>query len=135
MLFSLGECEIILFTNKTTSREDSDAVHKLLPVIISENIAYLLKLGKYGAINARYPTTMGCCVIKYLSEPYTLQEDQAIYGKVSKESELVAKVEYFSILNKKSKLVLSTSRNKSECHHANLYHFSFMYRCVSYKEC
>ena len=102
---------------------------------ISYNMTSLVQLGKYGAINAVDLTTTRYYLIKYLSEPYTLQEDQAIYGKLSKESELVAKVEYFSILNKKSKLVLSTSRNKSECHHANLYHFSFMYRCVSYKEC
>ena len=106
-----------------TSGEQFYVGHKVVLDDISENMAPLVQLGKYDAINTEYPTTMVCYVIKYLSEPYTLQEDQAIYGKLSKESELVAKVEYFSILNKKSKLVLSTSRNKSECHHANLYHF------------
>ena len=41
---------------------------------ISDNMAPLAQLGKYGAINAVDPTTMIYYVIKYLSEPYTLQE-------------------------------------------------------------
>ena len=46
-------------------------VHKVVLDGISENVASLVQLGKYGAINAADPTTMGYYVIKFLSEPYT----------------------------------------------------------------
>ena len=54
-------------------------------------MAYLAHLGKYGAINAAYPNTMSYYVINYLSEQYTRQEYQTMYGKVSKADELVVK--------------------------------------------
>ena len=51
---------------------------------ISDNMASLIQLEKFGAINALYPTTMGYYVIKFLSEPYTLQEDHTKYGQLIK---------------------------------------------------
>ena len=57
----------------------------------------LVQLGKFGAINASYPTTMGYYMMKYISEPYTLQEDRTTYGQVSKAVQLVHKSEYLSI--------------------------------------
>ena len=71
-------------------------------------MASLVQLGKYGVINAVDPTTMGYYVIKYLSEPFTLQEDQTTYGQVSKVGELVVKYEYLSLI-KKIKLALTTA--------------------------
>ena len=50
-------------------------MHKVVLDGISKNMAYIAQLGKYGANNAADPTTMRYYVIKYLSEPYTLQED------------------------------------------------------------
>ena len=55
---------------------------------ISENMAFLLQLGKYDAINTADTTPTGYYVINYLSEPYTLQGDQTTYGQVSKEVNL-----------------------------------------------
>ena len=60
-------------------------------------MASIVQLGKYGAINAANPTKMGYYVIKYLSEPYTLQEDQTIYGQLSKAVDILVKSEYLSI--------------------------------------
>ena len=74
-------------------------------------MASIVQLGKYGAINAEYTTTMGYYVRKYLSEPYIIQEYQTTDGKVSKAVELVLKSEYISYIKLK-KLVLTTSRNK-----------------------
>ena len=51
---------------------------------ISYNMASIVQLRKYGAINAADPTTIGDYVIKHLSKPYTIQGDQTTYGKVSK---------------------------------------------------
>ena len=77
----------------TASSEDFDAVHKVVFDSISYNIASLVQLVKYGAINAADPTTMGYYVIKYLYEPYILQEYQTTYGKVSKAGYFLVKAE------------------------------------------
>ena len=74
MLGSFNNRNIIQFTNKTTSIQDFDAVHKLMIDCISENMSALVQLGKYFDINAVDPTTMECYVIKYLSGSYTLKE-------------------------------------------------------------
>ena len=66
-------------------------MHKVLLYGIDENISSLFQLGKYGAINAANPNTMGYYLIKYLSEPYTLKEDQTIDGQVSKADKPVVK--------------------------------------------
>ena len=69
----LNNWNIIQFPNKATSSEEFYLVHKTVLDGISDNMAYIVKLGKYGAINAADPTTMGYYVIKYLYEPYKLQ--------------------------------------------------------------
>ena len=74
MLGSFKNWNVIISTNKETSIEDSDVVHKVVLYGISENMASLIQLGKHGAINAADTNTMGYYVVKYLSEPYTLQE-------------------------------------------------------------
>ena len=45
---------------------------------------------------------MGLNVIKYLSESYTLQEDQTAYGQVSKAGEPLIKSEYLSLMKAKT---------------------------------
>ena len=59
-------------------------MYKIVLDGISDNMESLVQLGKYSAINEADPTKMGYDVIKYLSEPYTLQEYQTTYEKVSK---------------------------------------------------
>ena len=56
----------------------------------SYNMASILQVGKYGAINSSDTTTMGYYVVKYLSEPYTLQGKKT-YGQVSKAGKLLVK--------------------------------------------
>ena len=80
MLGSLNNWNTIKFTNKYTSSEDFDAMHKVVIDGISENMVSLVQLGKYGATNAADPTKMGYYAIKHLSEPYTLQYNQTTYG-------------------------------------------------------
>ena len=58
----------------------------------------LLPLVKCSAINSSDPTTMRYSVIKYLSETYTLQEDETTDGQVSKTVEGVVKAEFLSII-------------------------------------
>ena len=73
MLRSFNNCNIIQFTNKITSSEDSNEVHNVVIDRISENMDSLAQLGKYGAIKEEDPTTMVYYIIKCLSEPYKLQ--------------------------------------------------------------
>ena len=67
MLGSFNNCNIIQFTNKTTSSEVFDAVHKGVLDGTGDNMASLVKLGKYDPINVADPTKMGYYVIKHLS--------------------------------------------------------------------
>ena len=102
VLGSINNCNTIHLTNKTKSSQYFGVVHKVVVDGISENMASLLQLLKYSAIDAADPTTIGYYVMKYLSEPYTLQLDQTKYGKVSKEGEIVVKSEYLSIMKAKT---------------------------------
>ena len=64
VLASFNNWNIIHLTNKITSSEDFDDTHKIVLDGKSQHIASLVQLGKYGAINAEYPTTMGHYVTK-----------------------------------------------------------------------
>ena len=55
---------IIQYTNNTKSSEDFDEMNKVLLDGIRNNMAYLVWLGKYGAINAANPTKTGYYMIK-----------------------------------------------------------------------
>ena len=98
VLGSFNNWNIFPFSNKITSSEDFDTVHNVFLDNISDNMAILLQLRKYGDINVPHPTKKGYYVIKYLYETYTIQEDQTKYGQVIKAGELVVKSEYFSIM-------------------------------------
>ena len=73
MVGSFNNWNIIQLNNITTSSEDFDVVYKVVLDGISENMASLVQLGKFSAINEADPTTMIYYVINILSEPYTLQ--------------------------------------------------------------
>ena len=61
----------------------------------------LEQFGKYCDINATDPTTILYYVIKYLSEPYILQEYQTTDGQVIKAGEPLFKPEYLSLIKSK----------------------------------
>ena len=73
MLGYIINCNTIHFINKTTSSDDFYAGHKLVLDVISDNMASLVQLGKYGATNASDQKSMGYYVTRYLSESYILQ--------------------------------------------------------------
>ena len=59
MLVSFNQWNIIQLTNRTTSSDDFNKVHKVLLDGISANMSLLVHIGKYGAINAEDTTKMG----------------------------------------------------------------------------
>ena len=73
VLGSLNNCNIIRFTNKTTLLEEFEEIHKVVLYGIIENMISLFYIGKYVAINALDPTTMGYCVVNYVFESFVLQ--------------------------------------------------------------
>ena len=77
-------------------------MHKLVLDGISDNMASISQLGKYGYINAEDTTTIRYYAIKYLSEQCTLQEDQTTYGQVSNAGKLLVKSEYLSLMKSKT---------------------------------
>ena len=68
VLGSFNNSNIIQSINKPTSIQYFDTVPKVLIDGITDSMASLVQLGKYGATNAENSTTMGHYVIKYLSE-------------------------------------------------------------------
>ena len=58
MLGSFNNWNIIKFRNKTTPSEQFDEIHKVVIDGISDNMASLIHLGKYGAINTANTTTI-----------------------------------------------------------------------------
>ena len=61
------------------------------------------KTYKYGAINTTDKTTMGYYVIKFMSEPYTLQEEKMCSGKISTSGEIVVKYQYMNCMQENTK--------------------------------
>ena len=61
---------------------------------ISENMASLVQLGMYGAINKDDTTTNGFYVVKLISYSYILQNNTTIDGQVTSDGELVVKAQY-----------------------------------------
>ena len=64
---------IIKLSHKATSSEWIDKIHQVVKYIIIENKAELVNTDKYGYFNKTDTTTTGYYVIKFMSEPYTLQ--------------------------------------------------------------
>ena len=58
----------------------------------------LLQTGKYGAINTTDTATMGYYVIKFMSKPYTLQEESMCDGQINTTGDLVVKSQYMNCM-------------------------------------
>ena len=87
-------CNIMNFTNKTTSSEDFNDNYKVVFDGISENMDLLVHTGKYGVINTTETTKMEYCVIKFVSDVYTLQDDTICDGQISASGRLIVKSQY-----------------------------------------
>ena len=73
----------------------------------------LVQTDKYGAINIRDTSTMGYYVIKFMSEPYTLQEEIMCDGKISTSSELVVKSQYMKCMQDTTKWYWGKNHNRT----------------------
>ena len=67
---------------QSTSSDTFDEIRQVVLDGVSENMASLAELGKYGAINITDTSTNGFYVIMFTSGEYTLQENTTIDGKL-----------------------------------------------------
>ena len=75
----------------------SEAFYEIHPVVldgISENMASLVQLGMYGAINIYDTTTNVLYAVQFLSYTYTQQNSTTIYRQVIYAGKLVVKAQY-----------------------------------------
>ena len=75
MLGSFNNCNIPQLSHKATSSEEIEKNCQVVLNSIIENVSSLVKPDKYGTINTIDTTTMVYYVIKFIPEPYTLQEE------------------------------------------------------------
>ena len=59
------------------------------------NMSWIIREGKYGAIDTDNSTYHGYYIIKFYSLPYTLQSDLSIDGQVISSRKQLCKVTYF----------------------------------------
>ena len=85
-------------SSKSTSSETFDEIHQVVIDGISDNMASLVKSGKYGAINTTDTSTNGFYVIMFTSGAYTLQENTTIDGQILIAGELVVNAKYLCSL-------------------------------------
>ena len=103
MLGYLNNWNIIKLSHKATFSEEIDEIHQVLLYGIIENMAALVKTDKYGSINTTYTTKMGYYVIKFMSKPYTLQEEDNYYGQISNSGELFVKAQPMNCMKENTK--------------------------------
>ena len=65
---------------------------------ISDNMSAFFQNVRYGATNNADPTIMGYYVVKFLLEPYMLQDKKTVDKQVIKVGKIIVKAEYLSIM-------------------------------------
>ena len=78
VLGSFNNCNIILFSQKSTPFDAFYEIHQVVIDGISDNMASLVESENYGAINTTDTATNGFYVIMFTSEAYTLQDNTTI---------------------------------------------------------
>ena len=66
-------------SQNSTSSDTLDEIHQIVIDWKSENMASLVELGEYWALNTTDITTNGFNVIMFTPEEYTLQDNTTIY--------------------------------------------------------
>ena len=85
-------------SQKSTPYDGFDEIHQVILYGISDNMASLVELGKYGAINKTNTATNGFYTIMFTKEAYTLQYNTTIDGQMITAGKLVVKAKYISFM-------------------------------------
>ena len=94
VLGSFNNWNIIQLSHKSIPFEVFEEIYQVFIDGISDNMASLVKSGKYGAINIDDTQTIGYYFIKFISEAYTLKNNTTIDRQIVTFGELVIKAQY-----------------------------------------
>jgi len=81
---------------KDTNEDDLEQMHHTILTSIASNIAATIAESSYGAVNTEDPQTDGYYIVKFISSPYTLQNDVVVNGDRISSGMLVCDAEYLS---------------------------------------
>lgn len=81
---------------KDTTEDDLEQMHHTILTSIASNIASTIAESSYGAVNTEDPQTDGYYIVKFISSPYTLQNDVVVNGDRISSGMLVCDAEYLS---------------------------------------
>ena len=98
MLGYFNNWRILKLSHQATFSEEIDKIHQVVLDGISKKMDELVQTGQYGDINTTYTSTMGYYVIKFVSEPYTLQGETMFGRQISTSVELVFKSQYMDCM-------------------------------------
>jgi hypothetical protein len=79
-----------------TTEDDLQDIHRTILSSIASNIAATITERSYGAVNTIDPNTQGFYIVKFMSTPYSLQQDMNVNGDCISSGELVCDAEYLS---------------------------------------
>jgi hypothetical protein len=81
---------------KDSTEGDLEEIHHTILTSIASNIAATVAESSYGAVNTEDPQTDGFYIVKFISSPYTLQNDVEVNGDRISSGTLVCDAEYLS---------------------------------------
>eukprot|EP00957_Ditylum_brightwellii_P112893 8608077-Ditylum_brightwellii.AAC.1 len=85
------------FTRDSETDEESfEEVHKILVQSIGNNMAELIEIDYYGAVNTSDSRADGSYVVKFVESPHTLQEEVEVNDTVIETGSLVCAAHYMS---------------------------------------
>ena len=90
-------------SHNATTTETFEGINQVFFDGIIENMASFVQPGKYGATNTTYSTTMVYYVINFVSEDYTLHEDNNCDGQIYTADKLFVKAQYLSCMKENTK--------------------------------
>ena len=102
MLDYFNNWDIITFSHPATTSEYFEEIHQVVLGGNSKNIARLFQHSKCSTTNTTGTPTMVYYVIKFVSEAYTLQDENTRDGKKSSSDELVVNTQYLRCIQEKT---------------------------------
>ena len=98
MLGSFNKWNIIQLSHKATSSEEIEKSYQVVLDDISDNMDAMVKTGKYGAINTTDKYIMLYYLIKFMPDPYTIQEEIMCDVKISTSEKALSKRNTWTVL-------------------------------------
>ena len=73
-------------------REDKEKVYETILYWIEARMSERILIGTFGAMSTNDETTQGYCAVKWMTEPYTVEEDTVMKGVERQQSTLAGEI-------------------------------------------